>query len=148
MIVWWRSFSVSLWSRNDGSVKLKGAPQPGRWLCEGQDKNERGARTRLAGRGKSGKAGKMNVVDLRIEEILENDGSYFRMTIQAGAIKIQGNFQERSLIYLIRGIPVTMKNVDVNGRVKPKGHKRRVEIDSESLALRKVEQNDDKAYGV
>ena len=81
----------------------------------------------------------MNVADLHIEEIFEDNDIYFRLTIQAGAIKIQGRLPERSLIRLIQGDPATLRDVDVSGWAKPKDQKRSVEIDAESINLRRVD---------
>lgn len=81
----------------------------------------------------------MNVVDLHIEEIFEENDSYFRLTIQAGAVKIRGRLPERSLIHLVQGDPAAMRDAEVSGWVKPVGYKQRLEIDTDSLNLRKVE---------
>ena len=81
----------------------------------------------------------MNVVDLHIEEIFEETGGYFRLTIQAGAVKIQGRLLDKSLIYLMQGVPTTLRDADVSGWIKPKDQKRPVEIDAASFNLREVE---------
>ena len=82
----------------------------------------------------------MRVIDLQIVEMFTPDGDrYFQITIQAGALKIQGRFTDRSFIYLMQGKPATMRDAEVGGWVKPEDAKWPVTVDADSLNLREVD---------
>jgi len=82
----------------------------------------------------------MRVIDLQIVEMFTPDGDrYFQITIQAGALKIQGRFTDRSFIYLMQGKPATMRDAEVGGWVKPAGENLGVAVDADSLNLREVD---------
>lgn len=80
----------------------------------------------------------MKVLHLYIEEIFEENDAYFRLTIQAGAVKIHGRLPDRSLIYLVQGVPATLRDVNAGGWVKPLDCQRRLEVDTDSFNFREV----------
>ena len=81
----------------------------------------------------------MRVIDLQIDEMFEADNNrFFRLTIQVGALKIQGRLTDRSFIYLMQGKPATMRDAEVEGQVKPVDAKWPVTVDTDALNLRKV----------
>ena len=82
----------------------------------------------------------MRVIDLQIDEIFAAGGDrYFRITIQVGALKIQGRLTDRSFIYLMQGKPATMRDAEVSGQVLPLDAKWPVTVDADALNLRKVD---------
>ena len=82
----------------------------------------------------------MRVIDLQIDEMFEADNNrFFRLTIQVGALKIQGRLTDRSFIYLMQGKPATMRDAEVGGWVKPAGENLGVAVDADSLNLREVD---------
>ena len=82
----------------------------------------------------------MRVIELKIDEIFAVDGDrYFQITIQAGALKIQGRLNDRSMVYLMQGKPATMRDAEVSGQVLPLDAKWPVTVDDDSLNLRKVD---------
>lgn len=82
----------------------------------------------------------MKALVLHIEEIFEENDRYFRLTIQVGAVKISGRLRERSLIYLMKGAPATLRNVQAEGWVTPVGYKKRLEVDSDSFNFWEIEE--------
>ena len=82
----------------------------------------------------------MRVIDLQIDEMFEADNNrFFRLTIQVGALKIQGRLTDRSFIYLMQGKPATMRDAEVSGQVLPLDAKWPVTVDADALNLRKVD---------
>ena len=81
----------------------------------------------------------MRVIDLQIVEMFTPDGDrYFQITIQAGALKIQGRFTDLNFIRLTQGNPTTILHAEVSGHVKPEDAKWPVTVDADALNLRKV----------